>query len=156
MKPVIITRQTPNNRKQIAEYIKHLKSSELGEVEPETVEIENEFIKELLRLGLTHANLKHNPYTLYSSPSILLLNGSVGMHNDNGMGLLLNWVLKVNNLSRSQWSSNGPELITKQECLKISEGDVFVFDANKDHAWLSNNMCLLAHVTVEKTRKVKQ
>jgi hypothetical protein len=156
MKPVIITRQTPNNRKQIAEYIKHLKASALGEVEPKAVGIENEFIKELLRLGLTHANLKHKPCRSYNSSSILLLNGSVGMHDDNGMGLLLNWVLKVNNLSRSKWSSHGPELITKQECLEIREGDVFVFDANKDHAWLSNNMCLLAQVTVKKTRKVKQ
>ena len=156
MKPAVLTRQTPNNRKQIAEYIKQLKSSELGEVEPKTVEIENEFIQELLYLGSTHANLKYKPCTHYSSPSILLLKGSVGMHDDHGMGLLLNWVLKVNNLSRSPWSSHGPELITKQGCLEIREGDVFVFDANKDHAWLSNDRCLLAQVTVKKTRKVKQ
>jgi hypothetical protein len=72
------------------------------------------------------------------------ISGSAGWHTDPGLGTLLSWVV---------WATpakNPPQLITSHGGLFVDKGDIFVFNANKGHAWISNTCCVMAQIPVSK------
>lgn len=104
----------------------------------------------------------------YSSRSYLALRGSVGVHEDPGFGLVVNWFIAQRSLpflgnenyfGKEVWAGDDwcfddrVQLISDGESLSLLPGDIFAFDANKPHAWISNYDCLLIQSTVGKQRK---
>jgi hypothetical protein len=87
---------------------------------------------------------------MYSSVSFLPVNGSIKWHTDSGLGI--NVACLVGNDSSIYPL---PELITKHGALEVSLGDVFVFNTNLGHAWLSHDLCVLASIAVERKRSPK-
>lgn len=85
----------------------------------------------------------------FASVSFLPVNGSVKWHTDSGCGA--NVACLVSNFSSIYPL---PELITKHGALEVTPGDVFVFNTNLGHAWLSHDVCLLASITVKRKRRV--
>jgi hypothetical protein len=87
---------------------------------------------------------------IYASVNFLPCNGSIKWHTDPGSGV--NVACLVGN-GGSIYSL--PELITKHGALEVSPGDVFVFNTNQGHAWLSHDVCVLASITVKRKRSPK-
>jgi hypothetical protein len=83
----------------------------------------------------------------YSSVCFLSVNGSIKWHTDSGLGV--NVACLFGNDSSIYPL---PELITKHGALEVSLGDVFVFNANLGHSWLSHNVCVLASIAVKRKR----
>jgi len=71
--------------------------------------------------------------------------GSLGWHKDPGHGLVLSTLMWV-----SSKTVGAIQLITSHGGLTLREGDFFVFDANKGHAWVSNARCVIAQIPVSK------
>jgi hypothetical protein len=86
----------------------------------------------------------------YASVTFLPCNGSIKWHTDPGSGV--NVACLVGN-GGSIYPL--PELITKHGALEVSLGDVFVFNTNLGHAWLSHDLCVLASITVKRRRSSK-
>jgi hypothetical protein len=118
----------------------------LGEVDPLQIVPGDPMCDELLallpRYGLKRKNPKH-----YSSPSFISLYGSVGWHHDSPLGNLLTWFVKKQSFDGSTDLST-VQLITRSCVLDLHVGDVFIFDSNIDHAWISNSTCTLLQVAV--------
>ncbi len=87
---------------------------------------------------------------IYASASFILCNGSIKWHTDPGCGVNVAYLV-----------GNGgsiyplPELITKHGALEVSPGDVFVFNTDQGHAWLSHDVFVLASITVKRKRSPK-
>jgi len=71
--------------------------------------------------------------------------GSAGWHEDPGHGLVLSTLMLV-----SSKTVGAIQLITSHGGLTLREGDFFVFDANRGHAWVSNARCVIAQIPVSK------
>ncbi len=125
----------------------------LGDVEPLDLETPSDCYQALLKHALQH-DLKPSPVPHYNDKCILPLAGSVGWHHDDGMGLLLSWLIHESQLSRKEHASD-KQLIYPGGAIDVRVGDVFLFNANKGHAWYSNSRCTLAQMTVTKTRSRK-
>lgn len=95
----------------------------------------------------------------YSDVSILNLSGSVLPHTDRGLGLIANWLFYQKDLDNFEDHGKSLKtyndrsiLVTKRKNLELSVGDVFIFNGDKEHAWMSNFHCTLIQVTVKKVR----
>jgi len=123
--------------------------AEVGQVESFTASLNEWDFPALVGLanaaGYTPCLAKH-----FAPVNFLPVNGSVKWHTDSGCGV--NVACLVDN-SRSIYSL--PELITKHGALEVSPGDVFVFNTNQGHAWLSRDVCVLASITVKRKRSPK-
>ncbi len=92
----------------------------------------------------------------YSVRSFLPLSGSVGWHNDKGLGLILSWVLFETDLTGFKVETpRSMLLMTNSTRLKLRTGDIFIFNADAEHAWMSNTTCLLYQIAVKQV-KTKQ
>lgn len=77
------------------------------------------------------------------------------MHKDSGFGNVLSWLVKKQSIGRQYADNDSIQLITKSaDPLELKVGDVFIFNANYDHAWISNMDCMLLQVAV--SGRVKQ
>ena len=129
----------------------------LGEVEPIGLGRDHPCIKVLLDFGRMHG-FKFKEVPLYGSAAFLPLDGSVPWHYDSGIGHLLCWLIDINSLGPSLGAANYTPALLSMHDRKIIEldglrvGDVFVFNGDYGHAWLSNESCLLTQVTVSAPR----
>lgn len=122
----------------------------LGEVDPVLLEKDNSILLQLKQIALMHG-LRMRTVKDYYSPCLLPLAGSVGMHQDDGLGLLLNWLLHIEDLSG--YSDLHPaQLAVRDHTLDLREGSVFVFNANANHAWISNSKCIIVQIGVSQIR----
>jgi hypothetical protein len=81
--------------------------------------------------------------------SVIPVLGSVGWHEDPGLGTVLNWVVHIEVLNGYRtYDFDRAELLTKHGSLGLKPGGVFLFDANQGHAWLSNCACVILQATV--------
>jgi hypothetical protein len=122
---------------------------EVGQVESYTASLEEWDFPALARLA-NAAGYVPCQADSYASVNFLPCNGSIKWHTDPGLGV--NVACLVNNDSSIYPL---PELITKYGALEVSPGDVFVFNTNQGHAWLSHNVCVLASITVKRKRSPK-
>jgi hypothetical protein len=81
-------------------------------------------------------------------PSILLIGGSVPVHQDKGMGLLLSWLIHQEQI-QGVLDCYPTQLVTRTRDLDLKVGDVFVFDSDQDHGWISNTMTLLIQMSID-------
>jgi hypothetical protein len=131
--------------------IKHEKI--LGYVDPDGLTYSDPLVQKLLSF------LKEFPYSYrrcssYSDVSLLHLSGSVFPHVDKGLGLMANWLIYYKELDfyedRKQLKSleEKPMLFTGRGNLDLSLGDVFIFNGDEEHGWISNCHCTLVQITV--------
>ena len=92
--------------------------------------------------------------TPYISLSLTACRGSVGAHNDAGYGLVALWLVRLAGLTKGRYAPWGdvPELYAGRKWKTIRMGDIVVFNANKEHAWLVNGTCHMLMQTVAKKR----
>jgi hypothetical protein len=127
----------------------------LGEIEPSQLIPTDSMCKSLLAL-LPVYGLKRRDPRLYSSPTFLQVKGSVGMHRDSEFGNVLSWLVKKQAIGRHYAEYESIQLITKSaDPLELRVGDVFIFNADYDHAWISNYNCMLLQVAVSGRVKPK-
>jgi hypothetical protein len=90
----------------------------------------------------------------YHGLSVTSCKGSVNPHDDPGLGLTALWLVHRKPLFRRQqgWSGEPPLLYGSRQWLRLKLGAIVVFDANKEHAWLSNYHCFMIMQTVKKAR----
>lgn len=87
-------------------------------------------------------------------PAVIAVKGSVGLHDDIGLGKVLSWILHLSPLSGHQaYKEEKPSLIAESNgsmfvLEDLDEGDLFVFDADQKHGWISNFECVLAQVPI--------
>lgn len=126
----------------------------LGEIEPSQLIPSDPMCASLLALLPVYGLKKRDP-RWYGSPTFLQLKGSVGMHKDSGFGNVLSWFVKKQTIGGEYADDESVQLITKSaDPLNLEVGDVFIFNANYDHAWISNFDCMLLQVAV--SGRVKQ
>jgi hypothetical protein len=122
-----------------------------GEIDPIALESDHEVAQELEKLAFAYG-LKPREPRRYTGRCLLPLALSTGWHVDEGLGDVLCWML-ANEALEGIDDMNRPQLITRSAVLEIDRGDVFVFNANTGHAWVSNSSCLIAQVPVSKGQK---
>lgn len=142
----------------------------LGNVDPITLCFDEPVLVVLSEAIKNHSFRQRDCFG-YSPRSCVTLRGSVGMHDDPGFGLVVNWFIAQRSLpflGEENYSAKGVwagddcyfadqvQLISNGKGLSLLPGDIFVFDANKPHAWISNYDCLLIQLTVGKQRKKRQ
>lgn len=127
----------------------------LGEIEPSHLIPTDPMRKSLLAL-LPVYGLKRRDPPHYSSPTFLQVKGSVEMHDDPGLSNVLSWFVNKQTIGRHYTENRSIQLITKSaDPLELHVGDVFIFNADYDHAWISNYDCMLLQVAVSGRVKPK-
>ena len=117
-----------------------------GEICPRYLEAKNSLLSTLTNF-LKSKGYRYNPCDLYVDKGVLPLVGSVGMHTDEGLGLMASWL--VFDEEPAEGNGEAPELVTNGfGHLKVHTGDIFIFDSEIDHGWISNNNCLLIQSSV--------
>lgn len=140
----------PKQSVEAADRLLHECSNSLGDVEPIALEFNNPYIGKLLDFGGNHGFF-YRKQSYYTGSCFLALHGSVGLHDDMGIGHLLCWLLRAEDFKgkSSQW---GPSLLVFHDGKPLEvqprRGDVFIFDGNRQHAWFSNESCLIVQTTV--------
>jgi len=86
-------------------------------------------------------------------PCLLPLSGSILGHEDDCMGTVLSWmtdIRPINAVQERNTSGDYVELFVSgmDRLLRIRSGDVFSFNSNMHHAWISNMNCMLVQLTV--------
>lgn len=146
MKPEIIARDLSVNYP--IELLDPRKVPELGEIEEVEAEIQDQAIQAIIKAaennGYKYAGNRYH----YSNYCYDIINGAVGWHRDPGLGKVALALLNNGHNDRGDC-----QLITKHGALRVYQGDVFVFNADADHAWISNSWCIIATVTVSKSRR---
>lgn len=129
----------------------------LGEVDPLFTKKDDPLMAKLLDVG-EQCGLVFRQQNRYTGSSYLPICGSVPWHDDSGIGLLLNWLVASRNLEgyKDCLSHNNCHLLTRHGELEIKAGDIFVFNGNIGHAWISNSQCMLVQTTVKATRPAKK
>lgn len=91
----------------------------------------------------------------YNMADFLVTSGSIATHVDVKLGTVLTWLISSHqNPFAPCGDEGGPiELITDFGTLPIKVGDLFVFNASKRHALLSNQVCVFAQTQVGLKRK---
>lgn len=125
-----------------------------GEIDPIALPFDNEWISSLLRAGEPH-RLKYKRQSAYTGCCFLPLYLSTVYHADAGLGLVLNWLIDVSSFCGHR-TSFSPQIAVQGKSLDLDVGDVFIFNANLDHCWISNHRCMLVQVPVSRSRKQKE
>ena len=94
----------------------------------------------------------------YNSLSLTYCKGSIQPHHDPGYGLVALWLVSVKQLHRIQsgFQSEDPSLYGSRRWLDVRLGEIIVFDADKEHAWLSNYHCSMIMQTVRRVRRTRR
>jgi hypothetical protein len=161
MRPVLLGSIHLDNDVVVRHMIKELQQTDTGSLD-NVVPLKGVYdsIGEMLKKRAALSGFKPRKSALYGSGSIIPIVGSIGLHTDPGLGKVLCWLLYSDFPSHicqhKGMTSNGsylrpkPELITSHGSLQISQGAIFVFNANNGHAWVSNTRCVLAQIPVSK------
>ena len=124
-------------------------SSEIGANDPVLVEL-----GELCaRQGFRFAAKAPAPYSL---KDYVFGAGSVFPHDDGGMGLTAAVFVAAAKLSTGhlEWDTEEEcHLLSGGRCMELSVGDAFIFNADVEHAWISNCRWVLACHHVQRIRK---
>jgi hypothetical protein len=123
------------------------KNVELGEVESVYACLREWSFPELVQIAAVAGYIPWD-VQMYASCNFLAVNGSVKWHTDTGSGINVACLVISKNYLGAL-----PELITRWGALELRSGDVFVFNTDKGHAWISEDFCALASITAKKTRK---
>ena len=128
------------------------RSDSLGDIEPLSPDPSFPAVKTLEQVA-QESKLTLRDSAFYDMRSVMTIAGSVGRHEDPRLGLVLNWILEVKNLPGYEDSSWKPaQLIAGGKALDLREGDIFIFNADRPHAWVSNSVCTLLQIMVAKKR----
>jgi hypothetical protein len=123
----------------------------LGDVGPCKASANSPILSELLALV---PGWKQNLNTDYGKWDVTRIKGSVGVHTDESYSWVLCWLCDLTKAvdgsvtHPSLVSKNKVELIVGGEdgslqSVEIGHKDVFVFNADRPHAWVSNFECIL-------------
>lgn len=157
MKPQILGQINP--KLEVFDYNENLfgeildrKFSWLGDVDPIGVAPTNEYLKKLMEFGREYG-LEYRKQQWYTGPCFLPLRGSTGWHKDEGIGHLLCWILHQEHFHESMTPLEPSALLCQSggkviQLERLRVGDVFIFNGNHSHAWISNEVCVLAQITV--------
>jgi hypothetical protein len=106
--------------------------------------------------------LANNDYTTrdsnwYTSLSLTYCKGSVLPHNDPSYGLTALWLINVKPLHKNQrgFKPEAPSFYSPKQWSDVYPGEIIVFDADKEHAWLSNYHCSMIMQTIKRTRRTR-
>jgi hypothetical protein len=119
-----------------------------GEVDSITACIDEWSFPKLVKLAAAAGYVPHDAQ-IYASVNFLPVNGSIKWHTDTGSGINVACLAVLEDYSLGAL----PELITRHGAQELRQGDVFVFNADKGHAWISNDFSVLASITVRKQRQ---
>lgn len=119
-----------------------------GEVDPVELPWDNGVTKELRFLAQKYGFRHNEEMQFFAGNCLLPLALSTGWHNDKGLGHVLSWILCYKDFEGICELSSA-QLITRNAVLDLNVGDVFVFNADVGHAWLSNSMYLMAQMPVK-------
>ena len=168
MKPIILGSVHLDNDVVVGHMIKELQQTDTGSLD-NVIPLKGMYdgIGETLKKRAALWGFESRKSALYGSGSIIPIVGSIGMHTDPGLGGVICWLLysdfpsricqhKGMDASGSFLRPGKPELITSHGMLEISQGAIFVFNANSKHAWVSNTRCVLAQIPVSKLPSKKQ
>lgn len=132
----------------------------LGEVDPAVIDPEAPELQILLSFAWDHDWEYNRCVGLYIHPAAVCLVGSTGTHVDEGLGWLLSWIIQMEPLTFylkdqdvAAHSADAVELVTAGQSLELTNGDVFLFNASRPHAWISNFNCTLLQVPVKRRRR---
>ena len=123
-----------------------------------------EIQKELLSSALAtfFHTLANNGYATresqwHASLSLTYCKGSVPPHDDPQLGLTALWLVNVKPLHRNQqgFYPGRQSFYSSKQWLEVCLGEIIVFDADKEHAWLSNYHCSMIMQTIKKTRRTR-
>lgn len=78
--------------------------------------------------------------------------GSVDPHRDDGLGLLLAALIDTRSLRSKALDDDVPCIMQGANFMFVKKGDVFLFDANKEHTWIANCYWMLACQRVVRSR----
>ena len=94
----------------------------------------------------------------YNSLSLTYCKGSIQPHDDPRYGLVALWLVSVKQLHRIQhgFQSDDPFFCSSNQWLDVRLGEIIVFDADKEHAWLSNYHCSMIMQTVRRVRRTRR
>jgi len=126
--------------------------SYLGDIEPRSLKLTDDLVKPLVDFS-SGKGLEYKKVIRYATPCLLPLSGSILCHEDDGMGAVLSWMIDIRPINTVQGrdpSGDYVELFVSgmDRLLRIKSGDVFIFDSNVHHAWISNMNCMLVQLTV--------
>jgi len=124
----------------------------LGDIEPRSLKLTDDLVKPLADFA-SGKGLEYKKVIGYATPCLLPLSGSILEHEDWGMGTVLSWMIDIrpiNAVQERNTSGDYVELFVSgmDRLLRIKSGDVFIFDPNVHHAWISNMNCMLVQLTV--------
>lgn len=127
----------------------------LGEVQPGSVEgIDNTEIFDILHKQCSLHGYAPRHCWRYRSQEVVCVNGSIAPHDDYGLGLVLNILIARREYSIvKSYLPSDQYLIYGGKSWQILPGQVFAFNANNKHAWISSGQCWIAQMTVKKRRK---
>ena len=123
------------------------KVPEAGEIEEVEAGFEDEAIQAIIKKAENNGYKYANGRGRYFNYSYDIINGAICWHTDPGLGKV---ALAL--LNNGHNDICGCQLITKHGALNVNQGDVIVFNADEKHAWISNSWCIVATVTVSKSR----
>jgi hypothetical protein len=83
----------------------------------------------------------------YGDLTLTFVNGSARWHDDPGFGLVACWLVHSGNDL-----GYDAQLITRDGGWDMIQGDLCVFNADKGHAWLSNEVCVMVMATLAKLK----
>ena len=101
--------------------------------------------------------VRENPQ--WDEPTLNAVKGSIGPHEDPGLGLVAFWLLHKQPFDRKKeskelsWHVDNPWLFSSQQRKIMALGDVVVFDANKTHSWMCNGGIYAISQTISRKRK---
>ena len=124
----------------------------LGSIDPVSLKLTDDLVKPLADFA-SGKGLEYKEVIGYATPCLLPLSGSILCHEDEGMGTVLSWMIDIrpiNAVQERNTSGDYVELFVSgmDRLLRIKSGDVFIFDSNVHHAWISNMNCMLVQLTV--------
>lgn len=159
MKPMILGSLNPlkGMPKEAKKAVLSSRSSLLGEVFPTELPASNPYIRKLLAFA-DDCNFTYRKQNWYTGSCVTPLAGTIPWHVDEGIGLLLCWLVSNRKFRGLPANEINPMLLSwynrRVEVVDdIKVGDVFIFDGSKHHAWESNSHCILIQTTVKRKRQ---
>lgn len=119
----------------------------LGEVEEH--EPEDETTSLLKTFAERHQLAYRKAEKFFVSDSLFSCRGSVSYHSDKGLGLVLTWIVHECELKHHE-TSRTSQLVTRDGCIDVGLGDVFLFNADAGHCWVSNRATVFAQIAVKR------
>lgn len=125
----------------------------IGDVDPIGLYNDHPLIVKLLDIAGRNG-FRYRKQVAYTGPCLLPLYGSIGVHDDPGLGYVLNWVIDIQDFFGLQ-CGQAPQIVARDSFIEVKIGSLFVFNANRSHSWISNQACILAQIPVSRVKRKK-